>query len=182
MDELIDIWDAEGKPAGETKLKSEAHRLGLFHPTVHIWCYTLDGKVLLQKRGVQKRTFPLLWDVSVAGHVTAGEEIMDAAIRETAEEIGLKISAPDLHAVGVFKSIQKHAEDFIDAEFHHVYLCELTVPLHSLQKQENEVEALKLISLLRFAEETWGMANTQKYVPHSTGYYKKVIKEIKKKL
>ncbi|MGB3152847.1 MAG: hydrolase, partial [Maribacter sp.] len=37
MDELIDILNEEGEFTGETKLKSYAHRMGLFHSTVHIW-------------------------------------------------------------------------------------------------------------------------------------------------
>lgn len=182
MDELLDIWDESGKPTGKAKLKSEAHRLGLFHTTVHVWFYTSDGKVLFQKRGENKKTFPLLWDVSVAGHVASGEKIIKAAIREVKEEIGLKVSKSDLELIGVFRSIQKHAYDFIDAEFHHTYLSKLKVPFDSLKKQESEVEALKLFPILKFAEETWGLANTKKYVPHDTHYYKTVIEEIKKRL
>ncbi|NNE76633.1 MAG: hydrolase, partial [Pricia sp.] len=74
------------------------------------------------------------------------------------------------------------SDDLIYCEFHHTFLCELKVPLSSLRKQESEVEDLTLISLLKFSEETWGMANLQKYVPHNVEYYKTVIKAIKKRL
>ena len=182
MDELIDILDATGKEIAKTALKSEAHRNGWFHRTVHIWCYTLDGHILIQQRGRDKDTFPLLWDVSVAGHVGAGEKLELAAIREVKEEIGLKITKERLEKIGVFKSVQKHSEELIDCEFHHTYLCELTVPLKNLVKQEDEVENLKLIPLLRFSEETWGMANLKNYVPHESDYYITIIKAIKQKL
>ncbi len=66
-----------------------------------------------------------------------------------------------------------------DCEFHHVFLCELKVPLNTLKKQESEVADLVLLSLLRFSEETWGLANIKKYVPHGADYYKKIIKAIK---
>lgn len=36
-----------------------------------------------------KDTFPGLWDVSVGGHVTAGEGSLETAIKETREELGL---------------------------------------------------------------------------------------------
>jgi len=182
MDELIDILDEQGNPTGQTCLKSEAHQKGLLHPTIHVWLYNKDGRVLIQQRGKHKDTHPLLWDVSVAGHVGAGEKMELAAIREVHEEIGLSISEKDLESIGTFKAVHTIAKDFIDAELHHVFLCELKVPLSRLTKQESEVEALSLTPLLKLAEETWGMANTSKYVPHGTTYYKTVIKAIKEKI
>jgi len=182
MDELVDILDSEGNFTGKTALKSEAHREGWFHPTVHIWLYTKHGKLLIQQRAKNKDTHPLLWDVSVAGHIGAGEEIETSAMREIKEEIGLAISTKELEKIGIYKSVHKTAADLIDCEFHHTFLCELKVPLKSLKKQKSEVENLALIPLLKFSEETWGMANLRKYVPHGTEYYKTIIKEIKKRL
>jgi isopentenyl-diphosphate delta-isomerase len=79
MDELIDIITPEGKPTGKTALKSEAHKNGWFHATAHIWLFTADKKILLQKRSMTKKVFPGLWDISVAGHVGAGETISKLA-------------------------------------------------------------------------------------------------------
>ncbi|MCJ7468387.1 MAG: NUDIX domain-containing protein [Maribacter sp.] len=179
MDELVDILDSHGNSTGKTLLKSEAHRKGLFHRTVHIWLYTQNGKILIQQRAKNKETHPLLWDVSVAGHIGAGEDIEESAIREIAEEIGLKVSKEDLFKIGIFKAVHHHTKSLIDCEFHHTFLCELRIPLQRLQKQDNEVAALKLIPITQFSEETWGMANLQKYVPHGTHYYKTVIMAIK---
>jgi len=182
MDELIDILDTYGKPTGTTALKSKAHRLGLFHATVHIWFYTDDGKILLQQRGEQKITYPLLWDVSVAGHIGAGEKIGVSAIREIEEEIGLQVQEEDLIKIGVFKSMQKHHDTLIDNEFHHTFLCELKVPLHLLQKQESEVADLKIIPIENFDKEINAMVRLQKYVPHSLEYHQTVINEIEKRI
>ncbi|MEK6155670.1 NUDIX domain-containing protein [Flavobacteriaceae bacterium 3-367] len=178
MDELIDILNSDGTPTGKTAMKSEAHRKGLFHPTIHVWFYTQDGRILLQQRGRNKSTFPLLWDVSVAGHIGAGEEIALAALREVQEEIGLAIEAKDLEKIGFFKAFHSHSETLIDREFHHSFLCELKVPLAQLRKQESEVEALRLIPLDQFAREH----GSDRYVPSSTDYYTKVVTEIQKKL
>lgn len=182
MDELVDILDSDGNYTGETALKSEAHRNGWFHPTVHIWFYTHTWMVLIQKRGADKDTHPSLWDVSVAGHVGAGEEIIVAAIREVKEEIGLALVENDFEKVGVFKSVHQHGKNITDSEFHHTFISELKVPLEKLQKQESEVEDLALIPLFLLAEETWGMAKLNKYVPHGTDYYSTVIKKIKERL
>mgnify|MGYP001471383996 CR=1 FL=1 len=91
MDELIDIVDENGNYTGKTCLKSEAHKNGYFHPTIHIWLYTPDQQILLQKRALTKKVFPGLWDISVAGHIAAGEDIKIAAIIEIKEEIGFDI-------------------------------------------------------------------------------------------
>jgi len=159
-------------------MKSEAHRKGLLHQTVHIWFYTSDGKVLLQQRGKNKETHPLLWDVSVAGHIGAGEEIEIAAIREIEEEIGLTISRKDLIKIGFFPSFFKHNEDLTDNEFHHTFICEFKVGIEDLKKQESEVEALALISVSRFEKELKDEKQSKKYVPHPTDYYMSIIKEI----
>ncbi|USD25319.1 NUDIX domain-containing protein [Flagellimonas marinaquae] len=182
MDERIDILDEHGKPTGKSCLKSEAHQKGLLHPTVHVWLYTIDGRILIQQRGKNKATHPLLWDVSVAGHVSAGENVVAAAIREVREEIGLTINETDLKSLGTFKAVHKISEDFIDAELHHIYLCQLKSPLDQLVKQKNEVENLALIPLFKFAEETWGLASVGKYVPHGPTYYKTIVQEIKKRV
>ena len=182
MDELVDILDEYGKPTGESCLKSEAHKKGLLHPTVHIWLYTQNGKVLIQQRGRLKKTHPLLWDVSVAGHVASGEKIATAALREIQEEIGLQLAEADLESIGTFQEIHKHAKDFVDAELHHLFLAELKKPLSSLRKQETEVEALDLVPLYQFAEETWGLGRLDHYVPHGPNYYKTIVIEIKKRI
>tara|TARA_R110002012_G_scaffold322099_1_gene555467 strand:+ start:2162 stop:2719 length:558 start_codon:yes stop_codon:yes gene_type:complete len=180
MDELIDVLDSNGKKTGATVLKSKAHTLGIFHQTIHVWFYTSTGQILLQQRAKDKITFPLLWDASVAGHIGAGEAIDDAAQREVKEEIGLSISTNDLEKIGISKSIQKHTAEFLDCEFQHLFISQLKVPLGQLKKQESEVADLRLTSLLKFTEETWGLAYTQKYVPHGPNYYKTIVSAIRK--
>ncbi|KQC28839.1 NUDIX hydrolase [Flagellimonas eckloniae] len=181
MDELVDILDENGNFTGQTCLKSEAHQTGLFHPTVHVWFYTTDGKMLFQKRGKDKKTFPLLWDVSVAGHIGASEPIVEAAIREVEEEIGLKVSASDLDKIGIFKSMQKHSESLIDNEFHHTFLCRLSAPLQDLVKQESEVDDLNLFTIEDFKSKL-NQNEFDRFVPHKSSYYKQIIAEVEQRL
>lgn len=182
MDERIDIWDDQGRPTGRTALKSEAHLHGWYHPTVHIWLYTPRGEVLLQKRKEDKDTYPGLWDVSVAGHIGAGEARMEGALREIQEEIGLEVGAKALQAVFVHKASHRHPNGITDNEFRHVYLCALEKPLTGLVPQASEVAELRLMPLLQFAEEVWGLARPGPYVPHGADYYGKVIREIRLRL
>lgn len=182
MDETIDILDAEGKLTARTCLKSEAHRNGWCHRTIHVWLYTADGRVVLQQRGAQKKTFPNLWDVSAAGHVGAGEDILEAAVREVYEELGCIISAEKLEKIGVFKEVHHHGPEFIDCEFHHTFIAPLEVPFSSLVAEEQEVAQLGLKHYIQVGEEAWGKANPSVYVPHSSEYYRKVFRAIKNRL
>ena len=47
-------------------------------------------------RSDKKDTFPLKWDVSVGGHITSGDDVMFTAIKETEEELGVKVAQTDL--------------------------------------------------------------------------------------
>ncbi|WP_299627267.1 NUDIX domain-containing protein [uncultured Tenacibaculum sp.] len=147
MDELIDIVDEQGNYTGKTCLKSKAHKFGYFHPTVHIWIYTKDHKILLQQRAFTKKVFPGLWDISVAGHIGAGEIIEEAAIREVEEEIGFKVKPENLIKIGTRKHQVNHPNGIIDNEFHHVFITELNVPVEELIIQESEVAGLQLYDL-----------------------------------
>jgi isopentenyl-diphosphate delta-isomerase len=148
MDELIDILTPDGKPTGTTALKSEAHKNGWFHATVHIWLFTSDEKILLQKRALTKKVFPGIWDISVAGHISAGEAILDGAKREVFEEIGLKLTDKDLIKIGTRIHQVTHENGIQDNEHHHIFIAELKVPVSALTMQEEEVAGLELWKLI----------------------------------
>ncbi|WP_027137543.1 NUDIX hydrolase [Gaetbulibacter saemankumensis] len=179
MDEYLDIVDENAVPTGRSELKSVIHQKGYLHNTVHIWFYTNKGEILLSQRSAQKSICPLMWDVSVAGHIDAGESIIQAAIRETKEEISLDISENTLHKIGVFKCFQSYPNGIIDNEFHNTFICELKQPITILIPQEEEVEALKLVSIeyFKYLIDHIGMDNH--FVPSNKAYYEFVLDKIK---
>lgn len=63
----------------------------LLHPVVHLHIMR-NGQILLQKRSMNKRIQPGKWDTCVGGHVSAGEDVREALMREASEEIGLDAS------------------------------------------------------------------------------------------
>ncbi|OUR99048.1 hydrolase [Flavobacteriales bacterium 33_180_T64] len=181
-DELIDILTPKGKPTGKSALKSEIHSKGYYHNTAHLWFYTSEGYILLQQRAASKIIYPLLWDVSVAGHVDAGESIEQAAIRETKEEINLDISEAQLIKIGVFECFQSYPNDIIDNEFHNTFLCELKTDLKNLTPQLEEVEALKLVTLKEFETLLKHSKTNNHFVSSNSDYYKFIAKTIKTKI
>ncbi|TBN03018.1 NUDIX domain-containing protein [Hyunsoonleella flava] len=182
MDEYIDVATKEGKLTGKRELKSIIHQKGLYHHTAHLWLYTEDRKILLAQRSSKKAICPLLWDVSVAGHIDAGETAKQAAIRETKEEIGLELSEKSLKLIGVFKCFQSYANGLIDNEFHNTFIAKLKVPLSKLTPQEDEVEALKLISFLEFESLLNHIGKDNHFVPSNKAYYQEVYKKIKARI
>ena len=81
------------------------HRDGDLHRTVHMWVVRKreDGgiDVLLQKRSKDKDSYPGCYDISSAGHVQAGDEFENAALRELEEELGIKALREDLRFIGI---------------------------------------------------------------------------------
>ncbi|QOD60844.1 NUDIX domain-containing protein [Polaribacter haliotis] len=175
MDELIDILTPEGKQTGKTALKSEAHKNGWFHATVHIWLFTSNKKILLQKRALTKKVFPGLWDISVAGHISAGESILSSAKREVFEEIGLELQEKELVKIGTRIHQVSHANGIQDNEHHHVFIAELKVPVESLTMQIEEVAGLQLFDLA-VLKNTKNLENV--LLPRFHEYYVSVYEKI----
>jgi len=178
MEEYLDILTPSGTLTGKTALKSSVHSNGYYHNTAHLWLYTPNREILLAQRSATKVICPLLWDVSVAGHVDAGETITEAVIREAQEEIGLILSTDQLKKIGVFSSFQTYEKGLIDNEFHHTFIAPLNQPLNTLIPEPNEVEGLKLVTLINFEELLNASGTNSHFVPSNFAYYKLVLESI----
>ena len=180
MDELIDILTPEGKSTGKTALKSEAHKNGWFHATAHIWFFTSDEKILLQKRALTKKVFPGIWDISVAGHIGAGEEVLEGAKREVYEEIGLILEDKDFIKIGTRIHQVNHENGIQDNEHHHVFIAELKTPISELTMQPEEVAGLELWDL-KVLKETKNLENVllPRFHEYYVSVYNKIISHLK---
>lgn len=177
MDELIDILDEQGNITGNTCMKSKAHLKGYWHLCIHVWLYTKEGEVLIQKRIQTKDTFPNKWDISVAGHVGAGENLHSAAQREVLEEVGLSVNLNDLQFIGNFFIDIKHNEFLIDREYCHVYITELKNSIEDLCLQEEEVAEVELIPLSELKERLVEKEEFN-FVPYSEDYFSLIFEAI----
>src|SRR5271156_2765821 len=93
QDEIFDVVNDQDEVIGQ-RSRGEVHRLGLKHRAVHVLVFNGRGEVFLQKRSMQKDTFPGAWDSSASGHLDSGEDYDACAARELREELGLTVSAP----------------------------------------------------------------------------------------
>ncbi len=90
-DEIIDLLDDQDNVIGKTT-KGEANaNPKLIHREIAIIIYDKEGRILFQQRSRNKKVDPLLWDLSVAGHIPSGISIEEGAHRELKEELGFDI-------------------------------------------------------------------------------------------
>jgi isopentenyldiphosphate isomerase len=130
------------------KTKAAVHRDGDWHRSVYVWIVTPGDRILLQKRGETKKTWPGWWDVSSAGHLSAGESAVDAAIREVREELGIELRADELRYLattrdrGVFDG-----GSWIENEIHEVYAVRRALDAAALRLEPDEVVEVALVDL-----------------------------------
>lgn len=139
--EYIDIVDENNNLMGETKEKQQAHKDGDFHRTAHIWIINNKQELLLQKRSPDKETHPNCWDISAAGHIKAGESVIEGTIRELKEELGVIVKEEDLQYVETIKSTKNP----INREFGYVYLLECSYSVEKYVFEDKEVSEVKYI-------------------------------------
>lgn len=88
-DELLDIVNEEDVVTDQ-KMRSVVHELGLWHRGVHVFLFTENGRMLVQKRSADRASSPSMLDCSVSEHVKAGESYLEAAVRGLREEMGVE--------------------------------------------------------------------------------------------
>ena len=104
MAEILDIVDEQGRPTGQTVPRAVAHAEGIRHRTSHVWILRRHAgrvEVLLQMRCQAKDSFPGCYDISSAGHIPAGCDFVESALRELREELGVTLPADALQECGV---------------------------------------------------------------------------------
>lgn len=166
--EYFDEYDENGHSLNRKVTREEAHRLGLWHKTVHIWLLC-QNEVLIQQRSSHKDSYPGYYDISSAGHLSAGDTLLQGALREVGEELGLKLASSNFIPLGVYKinyDKKFHGELFRDREFAHVYVVELkTKPQITIQHEE--LEKAFWISLEQLDHE---ICNTSQYCINQHDY------------
>ena len=148
--ELFDILNEDGSKTGGVKERGVAHREGALHGTVHIWIVRENEKsgydVLLQKRSNNKDSHPGCYDISSAGHISAGDERMESALRELWEELGLSVQPEHLELFGTTHvKFEKtfYGKRFRDNEISSDFVYRQPVDMEKLKLQESEVAEVR---------------------------------------
>jgi 8-oxo-dGTP pyrophosphatase MutT (NUDIX family) len=91
--ELWDLYNRNGEPHGRTICRGEPLNEGEYHLVVQVWIKNSRQEYLIQKRADNG-----IW-ATTAGCVVAGETSRSGAIREVAEELGIRASTHDVRQV-----------------------------------------------------------------------------------
>ncbi len=150
MDERIDLLDERGEKTGQIVWKSEAHRAGLWHRCFHCWIFSPQTEyggpyLFVQRRASGKETWSDRLDVTVGGHLGAGEEPLDG-LREIEEELGLKVTPDELMPLGTRRA-ELQIPAGTDREVQHVFLLVRALTPDDLCLQEEEVAAVVSLNL-----------------------------------
>ena len=146
--EYFDVCDEDGIPTGKIISRDLAHSQGVCHRTSHVWIVRKkDGRyeVLLQRRSRDKDSFPGQLDTSSAGHIPAGAEPIDSAVRELQEELGIKAEPADLIYAGQFRDhyeLEFHGKPFRDNEVANIFVYRKPVNASDLVLQKEEIESV----------------------------------------
>ncbi len=89
--ERVVLVDESGAPIG-TAEKSVIHdRDTPLHLAFSCHIFSPDGRVLVTRRALGKRTFPGIWTNAFCGHPAPGEDLPDAVRRRADRELGIEL-------------------------------------------------------------------------------------------
>ena len=87
--EHVVLLDERGRPSGTMAKTNAHHHATPFHLAFSCYVVGPDGRLLLSRRALTKRTWPGWWTNSCCGHPQVGETLRAAVIRRLDEELGL---------------------------------------------------------------------------------------------
>ena len=129
----------------------------LYHLVVHVCIFNTKNQMLIQQRQTFKKGWPNMWDVTVGGSAMIGENSRQAAMREVAEELGLKIDLKNTPPV-----ITKYFSEGFDD----IYILEKEIDISKLTLQYEEVQAVKWVDI----EEILDMIGLKKFIPYDESF------------
>jgi len=152
--EYFDLYDEQGNYLHKTAMRGKILKDGEYFLVVHVWIENDDGEFLIQQRAKKSDPIPHQWAIT-SGIPDQGEGPLDAAVRETEEELGITLSK---------KQLNKRAQIVSDHNRYntitHVYHTYANIPLDAVTIDKKEVLRVKYATLgeilaMKEANEFW---------------------------
>ena len=148
--EYFDLLDENGNKTGKIKLREQVNKDGDWHRGVFVFMINSKKEILLQKRSAIKESNPNRWTVSASGHLVTGDSSYEAAVRETEEELGIKVKTQKLEYLFTVKEQQRPKEGFLDNEFIDIYWLLMDNDIPNFKIQKEEVAEIRWVSYEEF--------------------------------
>jgi len=134
--EIFDLYDEQGNLTNKLMSRGGTNLVGEYHLVTHIWIRNTQGEYLIQQRNKLDDPIPFQW-AATGGAVLAGETSIQATIRETWEELGLKLDEIDFRRLKSYFIEDAKANYITD-----LYLVEKDIQLDTLRLDKTEVKAV----------------------------------------
>lgn len=90
-EDLVVLLDAEHRPVGTAPREGVHGTDTPLHLAFSCWLLDDEGRILVTRRALGKRSWPGVWTNSFCGHPRPGEEIRDAVVRHARRELGAEV-------------------------------------------------------------------------------------------
>lgn len=172
--ELLDVVDENNQITAIKADRDEVHEKGLWHREISVFIMNHAKQILLQKRAA-KKVAPNMWSLT-AGHVESGEDVKQAALRETEEELGIRnLKLEDFELIDIKKAMRSRG-NHINNKFDYLFLLKTDKKINEFVLQETEVADVKYFSIDEIREIC---QNKDKYDLQFTGiFFEKYFWEI----
>ena len=157
MEELIDVLDENGVKTGEILTRKEIHKRGLWHRAIAVAVINEQNQILVQQRSFKKEKNTGMWDISVAGHISSGQDALSAASREINEEIsvnlGFNVDIKEFRYMFSYRKEEILKENYIERQFYDLFILRKNgLRTEDIKVQESEVEQIKFVSVSELNE------------------------------
>ncbi len=156
-EELIDVLNENGLKTGKVLSRNDVHKQGLWHRIIVVAIINEKNEILIQQRSANKDKNPNMWDISVTGHLSSGQDSLSAATREISEEVsvslGYTVEVRDFRFMFSFRKEEKVNDNHYDRQFYDFFILRQNgLSENNIRFQSSEVQSIKFVTISELNE------------------------------
>ena len=152
-DDVVVLLDEHDRPCGTAPRVSVHTEHTPLHLAFSCYLRRADGKVLMTRRALTKRTWPGVWTNSCCGHPRPGEPMTDAIRRRLADELQASATGIEL-VLADFRYRAVDASGVVENEFCPVYVATLVDSAHPVTAEVAEIAWVEPADVMMVAART----------------------------
>jgi isopentenyl-diphosphate delta-isomerase len=136
--DVVVLLDADGNPTGTADRLSVHTANTPLHLAFSCYVVDADGRILMTRRALGKRTWPGVWTNACCGHPRPGEAFTDAVARRLADELGTR-PADIAPVLPDFRYRATDASGIVEHEVCPVFVATLAAPVQPAPEEVMEI-------------------------------------------